>query len=242
EPEAIEAIIEEEIRKLVSEGPSASEMEQAKTVIRAGFIRGIERIGGFGGKADVLAACEVFADDPGCFKETLANIEATTAADIQAMGAKWLGDGDHTIVVVPGERTPLVEAEAVTPAPFPMPAPDPKYTTIPSTVDRSAGVPVTDAFPDLTFPDLQRATLSNGVQVILAERHDVPVVQMSFLFNGGYSADQGGKLGTSSFTMGMLDEGSAGLGALEFRAAAESLGAQMGAGASLDGTSAYLSS
>src|SRR5690606_17417642 len=67
EPESIEAIIEEEIARLVDGGPTDSELEQAKTVIRAGFIRGIERIGGFGGKADVLAAYEVFADDPGCF-------------------------------------------------------------------------------------------------------------------------------------------------------------------------------
>ncbi len=241
DPAKVEAIIEEEVRRLVTEGPTADELEQAKTVIRAGFIRGIERIGGFGGKADVLAACEVFAGDPGCFRDTLENIEATTAADIQAMGRKWLGDGDHTLVVVPGERTPLVEDVAVTPAPFTPPPVDPTYTTTESTVDRSAGVPVTEAFPDLTFPDLQRTTLSNGIEVILAERHDVPVVQMSFLFGGGYKADADDKLGTSSFAMGMLDEGSADLGALDFRAAAESLGAQLGAGASLDGTSAYLS-
>ena len=241
DPATVEAIIEEEVRKLVTEGPTAEELEQAKTVIRAGFIRGIERIGGFGGKADVLAACEVFAGDPGCFRDTLDNIEATTAADIQAMGRKWLGDGDHTLVVVPGERTPLVEDVAVTPAPFTLPPVDPKYTTTEGTVDRSAGVPVTRAFPDLTFPDLQRTTLSNGIDVILAERHDVPVVQMSFLFGGGYKADADDKLGTSSFAMGMLDEGSADLDALEFRAAAELLGAQLGAGASLDGTSAYLS-
>ena len=241
EPATVEAIIEEEVRKLVTEGQTAEELEQAKTVIRAGFIRGIERIGGFGGKADVLAACEVFSGDPGCFRDTLDNIDATTAADIQAIGRKWLGEGDHTLVVVPGERTPLVEDVAVTPAPFTPPPVDPKYTTTDSTVDRSTGVPVTEAFPDLTFPDLQRTTLSNGIELILAERHDVPVVQMSFLFQGGYKADADDKLGTSSFAMGMLDEGSADLGALAFRAAAESLGAQLGAGASLDGTSAYLS-
>ena len=241
EPATIEAIIEEEVRKLVEEGPTAEELEQAKTVIRAGFIRGIERIGGFGGKADVLAACEVFAGDPGCFRDTLDTIEDTTAADLQAVGREWLGDGDHTLVVVPGERTPLAEDEAVTPAPFDLPEVDPQYTTTESTVDRSAGVPVPDAFPDLKFPDLQRTTLSNGIGVILAERHDVPVVQMSFLFQGGYKADPSDGLGTSSFAMGMLDEGAGDMGALEFRAAAEALGAQLGAGASLDGTSAYLS-
>src|SRR5690606_7584095 len=93
-PEALAAISEGE-----SAGPTSGELEQAKAVIRAGFIRGIERVGGSGGEADVLAACEVCADDPGCFQETLDNIAAATPADIQAMGARWLGDGDHTIVV-----------------------------------------------------------------------------------------------------------------------------------------------
>ena len=98
-------------------------------------------------------------------------------------------------------------------------------------------------FPELKFPDLQRATLSNGTRVILAERSAVPVVQMSLLLDGGYKADAlgGHKLGTSSFAMSMLDEGAADYSALEFAGRAEALGAELGAGASLDGGSAYLS-
>src|SRR5690606_11981981 len=53
DPQRVEAAIDEEIARLVAQGPSAEELERARTAIRAGFIRGIERIGGFGGKADV---------------------------------------------------------------------------------------------------------------------------------------------------------------------------------------------
>jgi predicted Zn-dependent peptidase len=77
--------------------------------------------------------------------------------------------------------------------------------------------------------------------VILAERHDVPVVQMSYEFGGGYAADVGHKLGAAKFSMGMLDEGAGNLDALAFGDRAESLGANVGAGASLDGSNAYLS-
>ena len=42
----------------------------------AGFIRGIERIGGFGGKADALAECAVYTGDPGCFRDSLATIDS----------------------------------------------------------------------------------------------------------------------------------------------------------------------
>jgi len=48
-------------------------------------------------------------------------------------------------------------------------------------------------------------------------------------------------LGTASFTMGMLDEGAGDYDALAFGDAAEKLGANIGAGASLDGSNVYLS-
>src|SRR5690606_41840281 len=85
------------------------------------------------------------------------------------------------------------------------------------------------------------AKLSNGTTLILAERHDIPVVQMSYEFGGGYASDPKDKLGVANFAMGMLDEGEGDLGALEFANRAESLGASLRASASLDGSSAYLS-
>ncbi|WP_433852833.1 M16 family metallopeptidase [Stenotrophomonas nitritireducens] len=241
DPAKVEAVIDEELKKLVANGPSADELARAKTAFRAGFIRGIERIGGFGGKADALAECAVYEGDPGCFRTSLANIQNASAADVKAAGAKWLGVGDHTLVVEPGERVALEELPSGKPAPFDVPAVDTKYRALPSQVDRSAGVPKTAAFPELKFPQLQRATLKNGTQVVLAERHDIPVVQFSYEFPGGFTADQGRKPGTANFTMGMLDEGAGKLGSLAFADAADALGARIGAGASLDGANVYLS-
>ncbi|UKE51037.1 insulinase family protein [Xanthomonas translucens] len=241
DPAKVEAVIDEELRKLLDNGPDKDELLRAKTAFRAGFVRGIERIGGFGGKADALAECTVFTGDPGCFRTSLATIESTRARDLKAVGRKWLGKGDHTLVVQPGERVALAEDPAVQPAPLNAPPVDPKYRALPSVVDRSAGPPKTTQFPQLKFPALQRATLKNGTQLILAERHDVPVVQFSYEFHGGFSADQGRKSGTANFTMGMLDEGAGERDALGFADAADSLGAALSAGAALDGSNAYLS-
>jgi len=241
DPAKVEAVIDEELRKLLDKGPDKDELLRAKTAFRAGFVRGIERIGGFGGKADALAECTVFTGDPGCFRTSLATIESTRARDLKAVGRKWLGKGDHTLVVEPGERVALAEEPAVQPAPLNPPPVDPKYRALPSVVDRSAGPPKTTQFPQLKFPALQRATLKNGTRLILAERHDVPVVQFSYEFPGGFSADQGRKSGTANFTMGMLDEGAGTYDSLGFADAADTLGATLSAGASLDGSSAYLS-
>ncbi len=243
DPAKVEAAIDEELKRLLAEGPTQAELDQARTVFKAGFIRGIERIGGFGGKADVLAECTVYTGNPGCFRTSLRTIDTATAAQIKTAANAWLGAGrgSHTLVVVPGERTPLPEEPAVTPAKLDLPPVDRKFRTTATTVDRSAGVPKTTQFPELKFPELQRATLANGTRVILAERRGLPVVQMSYLFGGGFAADRGGKLGTSSFAMGMLDEGAGDYDAIAFGNRAEALGANLGAGATLDGGSATLS-
>jgi predicted Zn-dependent peptidase len=122
-----------------------------------------------------------------------------------------------------------------------LPAVDKKFKTIASDVDRSKGVPAVTSFPDLKFPALQRATLSNGTQVVLAERHDIPVVQVSYEFGGGYASDAKDGLGTASFAMGMLDEGEGDLDALAFAERAQALGARLGASADVDGSGAYVS-
>jgi predicted Zn-dependent peptidase len=237
----VEAAIADELDKLLRDGPSADELAQASTVIRAGFVRGIERIGGFGGKADVLAECAVYTGDAGCFRDTLQRLQLSTPAQVRDTGRQWLRQGDHTLTVVKGEATPSPEDPAVTPAATAIPAADPKYTTVASGVDRSKGVPMPKDFPSLQFPALQRATLDNGLKIVLAERHDVPVVQMSLQLAGGFASDPAGKEGLASFSMGMLSEGAGEYDTIAFTNRAERLGASLGANAALDGASVNLS-
>ncbi len=241
DPKQVEAAIDDELNKLLKDGPTAEELSQAKTHHNAQIVRGVERIGGFGGKADVLAACEIYEGDAGCFRASLNTIANATPASVQQVGQKWLAAPSHTYVVSPGERKPLAEEASAKPAPFVLAKPDAKYKAVASDVDRSKGVPSVDQYPALKFPALQRAKLANGTTVVLAERHEVPVVQMSYEFKGGYASDAGAKLGTASFAMGMLDEGAGDLDALAFKARAEGLGANLGSGAALDGSNAYLS-
>jgi zinc protease len=77
--------------------------------------------------------------------------------------------------------------------------------------------------------------------VIIATRPGVPVVRVSLLFDGGYVADLGRKPGTSSFTMGLLDEGAGKLDALAIADRTERLGADLIVGSSLDTSFATLS-
>ena len=219
DPARVEAAIDEELARLLADGIGKAELEQARTLYRAGFVRGIERIGGFGGKSDVLAECAVYTGDPGCFRDSLTRLETMTAAQIQDAGRRWLARGEHTLTVLPF----------------------PSFGTVASDLDRTSGVPQVDEFPDIGFPALQRGRLGNGIEVVLAERHEIPVVQVALQFDAGFAADAGARPGTASFAMTMLKEGAGRRSALELAAAIEAEGAQINAGSGLDTSTVTLS-
>jgi zinc protease len=236
DPAKVEAAIDEEIARLVAQGPTPAEVDQARAVSLAAFVRGVERIGGFGGKADVLAECQVFTGNPACYRGELASIQGATAAQLKDVAGKWIARGAFTLQIDPGERAPAVEDPAVANLPpTTVPPPAKGLKALASTVDRSQGVPRTESFPQLAFPAPTRATLSNGVKVVLAERHGLPMVQMNLEFRGaGFASDRGRSSGTAAFTLAMLDQGAGSYDALAFAARKESLGAAINAGGTLD--------
>jgi len=213
-----ERAIDEELARFIKSGPTASELRRVKTQSRANFIRGIERIGGFGGKSDVLAVNEVYAGSADHYQVTRQRIAAATAANLQSAAARWLTDGDWTLEVHP---YPTFEAAA-------------------SGADRTklpdAGTP-----PDARFPAIARATLPNGLKIVLAERHSIPQVNLTLLVDAGYAADQFAAPGTASLALDMLDEGTTRRTALQISDTLSQLGANLGTGSQLDVSSVQLS-
>jgi predicted Zn-dependent peptidase len=239
DPKKIDAAVADEWVKFLKDGPTADELQRVQTTYQASKIRGLEQIGGFSGKAVTLAEGQVYRGDPGAWKKDYDITMAATPAQVKAAADKWLSRGDYTLTVVPGKVEATDAAETAgraaiegRPADVLSPAGDYKITQ--SDVDRGKGIPAVAQFPDLTFPKLQHGKLKNGIEVVLAERHAVPVVQVEALFDAGYAADQGRKLGTSSFTMSMLDEGTRDLDSVEIAKRKQRLGAYVMSGCDLD--------
>jgi len=92
------------------------------------------------------------------------------------------------------------------------------------------------------FPAFQRTQLSNGLKIILAERHTLPLVTFSLQVDAGYAADQFAIPGTAKLTMQMLDEGTARRSALQISDELASLGASLNADSDLDTSAVNLSS
>lgn len=212
----IDSIIDSELQKIMTKGPSAEELQRAKTRYIANWVKGLQRIGGFGGKSDILAEGAIYGNDPGYYKKFLHQIENTTVADIKNTADKWLSDGEYILKIKP----------------YGSPSPSP------SSFDRSIQ-PAMGAAPAVKFPEVKSFTLNNRLKVSLIERHSVPVINMSLMINAGYAADQFGLPGLASLTGRMMDEGTETKTALQISDLEASLGTSIGSYSDLDDS--YLS-
>ena len=213
----LEKAIDEELAKFLREGPTAAELERVKVQYAANFIKGVERIGGFGGKSDILATSMVYGGSPDAYKKTIKHVEDATVEALKESANHWLSDGVYVLEVHP---YPALKAG-------------------PSDVDRKA-MPAVGPAPQVSFPAVQRAVLSNGLKIMLAERHSIPAVHLSLMIDAGYASDQGVLPGTAALAMNMLDEGTAKRTSLQISDELAMLGASVGTGSNLDTSSVSL--
>lgn len=207
----VEKLVDEELNKFLKDGPTQKELDRVKTQFFAGYVRGLERIGGFGGKSDRLAQSEVYGGSPDSYKNYIKFVEEATIADIKKVANEWLSDGVYILEIHPF----------------------PQYSVTTSDADRTK-LPDIGETPDASFPKFEKAKLSNGLNVVLANRKTIPVVSFSLMIDAGYSADQFAIPGTASLTANMLDEGTKKMDALQISEELQLLGAYVGSSASLD--------
>ena len=220
DPADVESAMDDVMATFIKRGPNPKLLKAEKTKILAGFIRGIQRIGGFGGKSDLLATCQTYTGDPGCYQKNAAYLDAVTPSKMKATFAEWIDDTPYVLTILPTD----------------------KYTVGETDLDRSSGVPYPTQKVEFQFPKLQTATLSNGAKVVLAQRKGVPLVELNFQFNFGYAQENNDELGYTNFMMGMLNEGTKKYSSLEFDEVLDSLGSNLGFGSGLDTSVASLSS
>ena len=207
----VEKMIDEELAGLLKNGPTEKELQRVKTQYFAGFIRGIERIGGFGGKSDILASNMTYGSTPDYYKTTINNVESAKAKEITETANKWLSDGVYILEVHPF----------------------PEYLALTEGADRTK-LPELGENPEVKFPTVERLTLSNGLKIVLAERHSIPIASFRLMIDAGYASDQTIKPGTAKLTMDVMDEGTKKLNSLEISEQLSLLGAYLSTSSNLD--------
>lgn len=200
----IEESIRAELSKLRREPPSDTEIIRAKTRIESLHVRQLEPLGGFGGRADQLNFYNVFGGDPSLINTDIERYRTVTPQDIQRVAIAALGE-DHVKLTV-----------------------QPKKSLHPMTkpVDRAI-VPVGGKPASFKPPIPHRTTLTNGMNILFIQKHQVPITSFGVLIAGGGLNDPPDRPGLSHLSTSMLVEGTSSRSGETIAGDMEALGAHL---------------
>lgn len=200
----VEETIHATLQRLGSEGPTQEELDRAKTRWEFDFISGLERIGGFGGKADRLNQYNTIFGDPGMFDQDLVRYRTTSPSDVAWAVSRWLKSDQHLTVRFLRDES---QKSSVT-------------------IDRSA---VPELGEDAPFepPAVHHEKLSGGMDLFVVTRRDLPKVAVSLALRGGASADPVGREGLSQLLAATIDLGTESRTALEIEEQLGNLGTEI---------------
>jgi zinc protease len=198
----VEKIVTEEIARLAKAGPTPAELDRAKTKQEYGFVTGLERIGGFGGKADRLNSYETYLGDPGRFEFDQARYRDATPAGLQKVAARWLDTTNRLVIRFRPEKSGRPTEAAV---------------------DRSR-TPALGADRPFRAPEVASSKLDNGLEVFVVRRPELPKVAVKLVAKAGAIADPRGKAGTAYLAAQLMPLGTATRKALDIENALGDLG------------------
>jgi zinc protease len=235
-PEDLEKAIDEEMDKIRKDGPTQAEVDRARNVTETGLIRGLQRTNGV---ANRLNFYNQYAGTPDYFSKDVARYDAVTPADVKNVIGKYFAKNESAVVYgVPGEK---------------------KITDVPKTSDEEnkkqakeagpsksamadeawrATPPQAGPVPTFTLPVPKQVKLPNGLTVLLVERHNLPIIAATLFSMSGSELNPIDKPGLSSFTAGMLREGTTSRSAIKFAEDTDQIGASLESEAGY--SSAYL--
>jgi zinc protease len=182
--EDVEAALLAELQRIKDEPPSTEELQRAVNRLEAHYVRQLESVGGFGGRADLLNYYNVFAGDPGRLNTDFERYARVTPGQVHDAARRYLGEGRVRLLVSPRPETAPLVAE----------------------VDRSSQ-PAAGRQRDFRPPLPQRLRLGNGLELLVVEKHEVPTVSAAVYLPGGAMLDPAGKAGLASFSGRLMSEG-----------------------------------
>ncbi len=203
-------------------GITQKELDREVTSRTARYVRSMQSVGGFSSLSDRMNGYYHYLGKPDYFRQDLQRYIDLTPETVNAAARHYL-NGNRLIARVhpAGKTAPSTSDAAVK-------------------LDRSV-MPGRGEQSAFKLPRRQRFTLSNGLDVVLVEQHEVPLVEFRMLVRGGSSVDPADRHGLASLTASMLREGAAGMSSQDIDEAVEGLGARLHVGADFDAVEAGLS-
>ena len=201
-------------------------------------MRGLERLGGFGGVADRLNEYNHYLGDPGFLQRDLGRYRQVTTASVKAFAQTLTKNSRVVVHGVPGTQDLGPEVPKPTPASAAGAQKDSvnadeawRDTTPKAGPARALRVPVPTSF-----------RLANGLTVLLNDRQGVPIVSATLVLKSGSGSNPPGKPGLASFTAAMLTEGTTSRSAPQIADDIAQAGGSLSATSTVDSMQASVSS
>ncbi|MDX1499369.1 MAG: pitrilysin family protein [Woeseiaceae bacterium] len=205
-----EALVRESMREFEERGVQPDDLERVKMDIVSGKIYGLESVAG---KVSQLAFYETFAGDPDYTAEDIARYENVTAEDVVRVYERYIKGKPAVIMstVPAGQRALVAKPDTWQRPERKLPEYDTPeeselaYRRAEDDFDRSA-VPPAGENPTLTLPEIWRAELDNGIEVLGALNAETPTAAIRLRIEAGQRHEPLDKLGLAALTAEMLNE------------------------------------
>jgi zinc protease len=236
------ASLEAEIAKMRDTPVTQAELDEAKNELVTQTLEGRETAYG---RSSELADSVIRFGDPAYADHLLDAIQRVTAADVQRVARAVMDDGKRVVIryLNADEAHPhtdaiatasTIEAHAIS-----LPASEiPSFTLAPAAQRQApppAGPPVS-----AQIPPTATLTLANGLRVIVASSHRLPLISADLRFAAGASADAAGHAGTAALAADLVTKGTSTRSATDIARQIESLGASLDSSAGVDSSDVSL--
>lgn len=198
----IEQAIDQEVAKLLANGPQAAELDRVRASLIADFGRSLQSQAA---RADLLARSEVFGGSPDAYETVLDELRNASADAVRDSMRNWLADGLFVLDAKPAVR----------------------YTVSGKDANRHRPPPAGALLPP-QLPTVQCAMLPNGMRLVLVQRGHAQSLDFDLLFGGGWASDAGLTPGTAALTYDLLGGGTDQYSASEIDSKLQALGASVG--------------
>ena len=200
----IETLIEAEL-KLIQEKPIAyDEILKAKNIIKAQFIRQLEKCGGFGGKADQLNYYNIMSNDTSKINSDLDRYMNVTAPSMYQAIVNNLNSNSVRLSILPEKNLKCEK----------------------SNIDRSVK-PKSNNPTNFETTVPKSIKLDNELKILHIQKSNLPIIEIGLIFDTGTIDDPENTPGLSYISALMLNEGTANFSSQEIAYQLESLGSQL---------------
>jgi len=197
DPQEVYTVVDSVIAEYLETGPDKDILENAKLAVHMSMIRSLESkatIGRF------LAEGELYSGNPTYIKQEIEWLNNATTESVLATAQRWLTRGHFELTTLPFPE--LISAE--------------------QDVNRGE-IPAVSEVSGIHFPDIKTATLSNGIELVVANSGTLPLVDVAIRIGTGNTADDPRLQGISDAAFFLMDKGTKAFSANELAAEMDSI-------------------